>query len=180
MVKNESIVVFQCFPVHYFIAPPSLTISTFIDHSWVKNILPLSIVPRRRGQQIFKLDLDQGCLSTSFMSRSQDISFGIGSPVGCEVQSPTFTCKSSFVSRQLSPSSRAGGFSFHDSSGSNTLEYSTPVIALPSFAFFSSGSAAEHQQTDASVLSPTANLIPRGNIVSLVERLVFFEAASLL
>lgn len=146
-----------------------LTAEQVLDHSWVKNTLPLSSIPCKHGQQSCKLDLEQGCFSTSLMSRSQDISFGMGSPIGCEVQSPTFTCKSSFssfLSNQLAPSSEAGGFSFHGSSGSNTLEYSTPVLALPSFAFFSSCCAVE-QQTDALVvptISSTVNLIPQETV----------------
>lgn len=132
-------------------------------------MLPVSSILHKYSQQSCKLDLELGCLSTSLMSRSEDISFGMGSSIGWEVQSPTFNCKSSFssfLSTQLEPASEAGGFSFHGSSGSNTLEYSTPVLALPSFAFYSSSCAVE-QQTDALVLttsSSTVNSIPKGNL----------------
>ncbi|GMP70099.1 hypothetical protein CsSME_00029101 [Camellia sinensis var. sinensis] len=88
----------------------------------------------------------RGSLSTSFMTRNQDISFGTGSPAICDAQSPEVTYRSSFSSLLMDPSTpcfTSVGFSFRSSGGSNTLEFSTPVAAMPSFAFFSPGSEAE-------------------------------------
>ncbi|KAL0299471.1 UNVERIFIED_CONTAM: Calcium-dependent protein kinase [Sesamum radiatum] len=111
------------------------------DHSWVSDMLPLSSDPRIPGDQSSGLDLGKACLFPSLMDRSQDISFGTGSPIKSEVQSSLLTCKSSFSAFLADPSTpllEAGGFSFHSSAGSTTLEFSTPILALPSFAFFSS------------------------------------------
>lgn len=142
------------------------TVVTLLDHSWVRNVLPLSGDPRRCGEQSCELDLEQGCLSPSLMARSQDISFGMGSNINCEVQSPMFTCKSSFSS-PMTPSLGDLGFSFHSSAsgGSNTLDFSTPLIALPSFAFFGSSSVAEQESDafDLPAISSRIDLIPRGN-----------------
>ncbi|CAL5404949.1 unnamed protein product [Camellia sinensis] len=92
------------------------------------------------------MDMARGSLSTSFMTRNQDISFGTGSPAICDAQSPEVTYRSSFSSLLMDPSTpcfTSGGFSFRSSGGSNTLEFSTPVAAMPSFAFFRPGSEAE-------------------------------------
>ncbi|EYU25048.1 hypothetical protein ABFS82_06G038700 [Erythranthe guttata] len=121
-----------------------LTPQQVLDHTWVKNMAPLPDEPRKSGERICELDLGQSFLPPSVMARNQDISFGMGSHIDCEVQSPAFTCKSSFSSLPsdlMSPSSL--GFSFHSNAESNSLEFSTPVIALPSFAFISSSSVVE-------------------------------------
>ncbi|KAK6125925.1 hypothetical protein DH2020_040314 [Rehmannia glutinosa] len=55
----------------------------------------------------------------------------------------------------------AGGFSFHSSAGSSTLEFATPVLALSSFAFFSSSCEVE-KQNDARI-----DLIPRAGDMDL-------------
>lgn len=81
--------------------------------------------------------------STSFMTRNQDISFGAGSPIVDDAQSPVLTCRSSFSSFLVEPSTPcfgSGVFSFRSSGGSNTLEFATPISSMPSFAFFSPGS----------------------------------------
>lgn len=81
--------------------------------------------------------------STSFMTRNQDISFGTGSPIIDDGQSPVLTCRSSFSSFLVEPSTpcfASGVFSFRGSDGSNTLEFATPISSMPSFAFFSPGS----------------------------------------
>ncbi|KAK6118057.1 hypothetical protein DH2020_048222 [Rehmannia glutinosa] len=141
-----------------------LTAQQVLEHSWVRDILPLPRDPSKYGDQICGLNLEQGCLSPSLMARSQDISFGMASPINCADQSPTFTCKSSFssfLSDPLTPSLEAGGFSFHSSAGSSTLEFATPVLALSSFAFFSSSCEVE-KQNDARI-----DLIPRAGDMDL-------------
>ncbi|KAI3458207.1 hypothetical protein Pfo_014870 [Paulownia fortunei] len=143
-----------------------LTAKQVLDHSWVRDMLPLSIDPRKFGEQICGQDLKQSCLYPSLMARSQDLSFGMASPINSEVQSPTFTCKSSFssfISDPLAPSSEVGGFSFHSSAGSNTMEFSTPVLALPSFAFFSSSCVVAQRNDALDLLTTTSriDLIPR-------------------
>lgn len=80
------------------------------------------------------------------MKRNEDISFGTASPM--------LTCKSSFSSFLVEPSTplfESGGFSFH-SSGGNTLEFSTPALSLSSFTFFSPGPISEqgNHETDFS------------------------------
>lgn len=90
---------------------------------------------------------DGGSFSASFMSRTNDISFGGGSPA-CDAQSPTFTCKSSFSSifvEPVTPFSASGGFSFRSSGGPIGLEFSTPVSSMPSFAFLSHSSVVEQK-----------------------------------
>lgn len=147
-----------------------LTAQQVLDHLWVRDVPPLSIGPHKSGEQSCGLNLEQGCLSPSLMSRSQDISFGMGSPMIVEFESPPIACKSSFSSflvEPLAPSLEAGGFSFHSSAGSTTIEFSTPVIALPSFAFFSSSCVVE-QGNDAlnlPTISSRIDLFPRGEAV---------------
>ncbi|KAL0317734.1 UNVERIFIED_CONTAM: hypothetical protein Sangu_2187700 [Sesamum angustifolium] len=103
------------------------------------------------------------------MARSQDISFGTGSPIKSEVQSSLLTCKSSFsafLADPSTPSLEAGGFSFHSSAGSTTLEFSTPVLALPSFAFFSSVCGVETENAlHPPTISSRIDLIPRAGEV---------------
>ncbi|KAI3471095.1 hypothetical protein Pfo_027758 [Paulownia fortunei] len=142
-----------------------LTAQQVLDHSWVRDILPLFSDLRKCGEQSCGLDLEQGCLSSSLMARSQDISFRMGSPTIFEVQSPSFTCKSSFSSLLAVPLTtplETGGFSFHSSAGSDTLEFSTPVLALPSFAFFSVGCLVEqgNDALDLPTNSSRIDLIP--------------------
>lgn len=87
-----------------------------------------------------------GSVSTSFMSRNQDISFGTGSPITCDAESPTFTCRSSFSSFLTEPSTpcqASGRFAFCSHGDSNALEFSSPVPSMPSFAFFSPASVIE-------------------------------------
>ncbi|PIN16672.1 Ca2+/calmodulin-dependent protein kinase, EF-Hand protein superfamily [Handroanthus impetiginosus] len=124
-----------------------LTAQQVLDHAWLRDILSLPNDMQEHG----RLVLEQGCLSSSLMCRSRDISFGTGSPVISEVQLPSFTCKSSFSSflaGPSKPSSEIGGFSFRNSAGSNASEFSAPLLALPSFAFFGGCNAVE-QASDA-------------------------------
>uniref|UniRef100_A0A5B6Z892 non-specific serine/threonine protein kinase n=1 Tax=Davidia involucrata TaxID=16924 RepID=A0A5B6Z892_DAVIN len=124
-----------------------LTAQQVLDHSWMRVLAPDSEEPYKcEKQSCGKLDFGGGSFSTSFMARDQDISFGTGSPIICDAQSPAFTCRSSFSSLLVEPSTpclESGGFSFGSSGESNTLEFSTAVPSMPSFAFFSPGSVAE-------------------------------------
>lgn len=133
--------------------------------------MSLSINTHQHVEQSSELELEQGFSSHSLMARSRDISFGNGSPIICKVQSPSFTCKSSFSSflpEPVTPFLEIGGFSFHSSAGSCTLEFSTPILALPSFAFFKEDCTGE-QETEALDLpasSSRVDVIPRGILLS--------------
>lgn len=110
--------------------------------------------------------------STSFMTRNQDISFGAGSPIVDDAQSPVLTCRSSFSSFLVEPSTPcfgSGVFSFRSSGGSNTLEFATPISSMPSFAFFSPGSESVQANCplNFSANIPSVDSV-QGNVVSNV------------
>uniref|UniRef100_A0A2P2L8V4 non-specific serine/threonine protein kinase n=1 Tax=Rhizophora mucronata TaxID=61149 RepID=A0A2P2L8V4_RHIMU len=113
-----------------------LTARQVLDHSWMKNDGPC---PEEHGQ-CGKQNLEGWGLGASsfstLMTRNQDISFGNGSPIICDVQSPTFICRSSFSSFLPEPSTPFHGIS----SDSDALECSSPISSMPSFSFFSHGS----------------------------------------
>ncbi|KAL1137354.1 hypothetical protein V6Z11_A12G300700 [Gossypium hirsutum] len=91
-----------------------------------------------------ELEFHSGSFS---LSRDQDISFGAGSPIIYDVQSPSLTCRTSFSSSLVEPSTTCfalGVFSFHGGN-SETLEFSSAVPSMPSFAFFSPSSIAEQE-----------------------------------
>ncbi|KAL3650470.1 hypothetical protein CASFOL_006873 [Castilleja foliolosa] len=140
-----------------------LTARQVLDHSWVADILPLVTRPFKFDEQKRELDFDQDHLSSSLMVRNQDISFGMGSAVISEVQSLSFSCKSSFSSFVGHPlathSIEAVGFSFQSNASSNTLEASTRVVALPSFAFFNAVES-ENDDLDIPTSSSGLDLIP--------------------
>lgn len=131
-----------------------------------------------------------GSFSTPFMSRNQDISFGAGSPITCDVESPTFTCRSSFSSflaEPESPCTASGGFSFRSCGDSNALEFSSPVPTISSFAFFSPGSAIEQGSCalEFSTSIPRVDAIQGGtqslassnslqHLIELVSKILFF------
>ncbi|KZV58472.1 Phosphoenolpyruvate carboxylase-related kinase 1 isoform 1 [Dorcoceras hygrometricum] len=79
-----------------------LTAQQVLDHSWVKNTMAVIRDLSGRGEQQCGMDSENGRTSLYVMTRSQDISFGVGSP-SCEIMSPTFTCKSSFSSFMVDP-----------------------------------------------------------------------------
>lgn len=115
-----------------------LTAQQILDHSWTNESTPLVNANSRRDS----LDAGGASLSSSFMARSQDISFGAGSPIIHDSESPALTCKSSFSSFLEEPSTpliNSCGFSFCSSGGSDNLEFSTPIVSMPSFTFFSPG-----------------------------------------
>lgn len=112
-----------------------LTAQQVLDHRWTKDPTPLIDVNPRCD----RLDAGGTPLSSSFMARNQDISFGAGSPIVRDQESPAFSCKSSFSSFLVEPTTpllNSCGFSFCSSGGSDTLEFSTPVVSMPSFTFF--------------------------------------------
>ncbi|GAB2265274.1 hypothetical protein Dimus_000341 [Dionaea muscipula] len=125
-----------------------LTAQQVLDHPWLKGKFPVSEEKHVCQTSISRhLDAMEGSVSIPFMVRSEDISFGTRSPIICEPQSPTFTCRSSFSSFLEEPSTPciiSGGFSFCESSGggSTAVEFASPLSSMPSFAFFSPNAAA--------------------------------------
>ncbi|KAI3800144.1 hypothetical protein L1987_35454 [Smallanthus sonchifolius] len=117
------------------------TAQQVLDHTWTNgtNLVPESL-PNRGEFEI------AGNPSTSlFMARSDDISFGLGSPIICE----TFTCKSSFSSFLAEPATplvNSCGFSFCSSGGSSntTIDFCMPIHSMPSFTFFGPGLETEN------------------------------------
>ncbi|XP_059450473.1 calcium-dependent protein kinase 26 isoform X2 [Corylus avellana] len=122
-----------------------LTAEQVLDHPWMKDNGPKE-PSGCENHGCGEWGIAGGSFSTPFMSRNQDISFGTGSPITCDVESPTFTCRSSFSSflaEPETPCTASGGFSFRSSDDSNAMEFSSPVPTISSFAFFSPGSAIE-------------------------------------
>ncbi|XAR71752.1 Non-specific serine/threonine protein kinase [Bertholletia excelsa] len=124
-----------------------LTALQVLGHAWISNPAHLSedSTEGENHSQV-KLDMERGSFSASFMSRKEDISFGTGSPIINDSQSPSLTCRASFSSFLIDPTtpcSALGGFSICCSDGSNAHEFTTPVTSMPSFSFFASGSIAE-------------------------------------
>ncbi|KAL4383892.1 hypothetical protein GQ457_15G001850 [Hibiscus cannabinus] len=122
-----------------------LTALLVLDHSWMKSDESCHEESSELVYQSFgELEFCSGSFS---MSRDQDISFGVASPIIYDVQSPTLTCRTSFSSSLVEPSTpcfASGGFSFH-SSNSDTLEFHSAIPSMPSFAFFSPSFAAEQE-----------------------------------
>lgn len=100
---------------------------------------------RHTTQACEEWDLGSGSFSTPFMTRNKDISFGTGSPISCDVGSPTFTCRTSFSSFIVEPStpSPSSGFSFCSLPDSNAFEFSSPVSSMSSFSFFTPNSVEQ-------------------------------------
>lgn len=98
-------------------------------------------------------DIGSGSFSSQFMTRNQDISFGIESPINDDMQSPAFTCRTSFSSFLVEPSKpslSSAGFSFCSPVDSNALEFASPLSSTPGFAFFSPGSVAHECSSNIS------------------------------
>ncbi|XVE58618.1 hypothetical protein DITRI_Ditri04bG0183900 [Diplodiscus trichospermus] len=118
-----------------------LTALQVLDHLWMKNDESFH---EESSELVQRREWEFGGGSFS-LSRDQDISFGAGSPVIYGVQSPALTCRTSFSSFLVEPSTpcfASGGFSFR-SSNSDTLEFSSPIPSMPSFAFFGPSSVVE-------------------------------------
>ncbi|XP_062000145.1 calcium-dependent protein kinase 26-like [Rosa rugosa] len=126
-----------------------LTAHQVLEHSWMRSTESLSKQPSQCKNLGYKeCDGGSSSFTTSFMSRSQDISFGTASPSICEAQSPTFTSRSSFSPLLVEPSTpclASGGLSFRSTDVSNCLEFSSPISSMPSFAFFSPSSVVEER-----------------------------------
>ncbi|CAK9135220.1 unnamed protein product [Ilex paraguariensis] len=124
-----------------------LTTLQILGHTWMRDPAPLLEEPYVwEKQSCGESDLGRGSFSANFMPRNEDISFGIGSPIICDASPPEVTCRSLFSSFLRDPSTHCfetGGFSFHSSCGSDTLEFSTPLLSMTSFAFFSPGTAQD-------------------------------------
>ncbi|XP_028807145.1 calcium-dependent protein kinase 26-like isoform X2 [Neltuma alba] len=123
-----------------------LTAQQVLDHCWMES-------NQTNPEQLIECDIQSwgewdvgdSSFSVPFMPRNQDISFGAES-LACDAQSPTFTCRSSFSSFLMEPStpcSALGGFSFQSPSDSAGLDFSSPVSSMPSFAFLSANSVVE-------------------------------------
>ena len=140
---------FFCFP-NLLIISLIMPLLPFVDHSWMTTYESKPKQPSRCGDQSCEAWDEGACsFSTPFMSRNQDISVGNGSPITSDdTQSPAFTCRSSFSSFLVEPSTpclASDGFSFHgsgDSIGIGT-EICSPIPSMPSFAFFSPGSVVK-------------------------------------
>ncbi|EPS73723.1 hypothetical protein M569_01033 [Genlisea aurea] len=112
-----------------------LTPRQVLDHPWVTDSILLS-------DDFLRNELNELSCCSSLMARDQDISFGVGGPIISDVQSPCFTCKSSFSSIpsiSLSPEAAAAavGFSFSCSHGV------PPIPSFPSFTFSQPSSSKE-------------------------------------
>lgn len=116
---------------------------------------------------------DEGSGCSSFMARNQDISFGTGSAVLIDAQSPKFTCKSSFstlVTEQSTTSYGSTVFSFSSTVGSNGHDFASPVQTLPSFTFFGSSLVVGQgsYEVDLSVTASDIDLLQKGNFHSFL------------
>ncbi|KAI4347494.1 hypothetical protein L6164_008304 [Bauhinia variegata] len=137
-----------------------LTAQQILDHSWMDSSqTDQEQLSEHEIQSGGEWDIGGNSFSASFMSRHRDISFGAGSPV-CDAQSPTFTCKSSFSSFLVEPStpcSASGGFSFQSLGNSPGLDFLSPVPSLPSFAFLSPSSVVEQRSCSLEFATNTSN-----------------------
>ncbi|OMO85986.1 hypothetical protein CCACVL1_09881 [Corchorus capsularis] len=122
-----------------------LTALQVLDHIWMRND---ECCHEQSSELVYESCAEWEFGSGSFsLSRDQDISFGAGSPIICDVQTPTATCRTSFSSFLVEPSTpclASGGFSFC-SANSDTLEFSSPIPSMPSFAFFGASSLVEKE-----------------------------------
>lgn len=154
-----------------------LTAQEVLDHSWIKDHITISEDPYQFENQTH----GQFDLGTSFMARNRDISFGTGSPVICDTQSSSFTCRTSFSALLPDPSPSSflsSGFLFQSNGESSMLEFSTPVASMPSFAFFSPDSTAEHANCSLS-FSADISRVDAVNGGTSLENLFVFSNSSL-
>ncbi|KAK9291606.1 hypothetical protein L1049_019555 [Liquidambar formosana] len=160
-----------------------LTAKQVLDHSWIREHATLSEETNERENQSWgQLYASGGSFSNSFMARDEDISFGAGSPIICDAQSPSFTCRSSFSTFLADPSTPlfvSGGFSFHSIDESNTLELSPTVPSMPSFAFFGPGSVVEQGNNCSSVFSADISRVDAVHGEASLGNLFMFSNSSL-
>ncbi|KAI4340853.1 hypothetical protein MLD38_025653 [Melastoma candidum] len=120
-----------------------LTAQEVLDHSWMRDQGPNSHALNL--WQSGSKEIDNGKPSALCISRDHDISFGRGSHIACEAQSPTFTCPSSLASLIVEQSLpfASGGFSFCSCGSSDALKFCSPIPSMPSFAFLCPISTSE-------------------------------------
>ncbi|KAL5727747.1 calcium/calmodulin-dependent protein kinase [Ranunculus cassubicifolius] len=128
-----------------------LTAAKVLEHSWMTDCLQQAVKPyESEDRSCGQLDLGSVSFSTPLITK--DISFG------SESLTP-FTCKSSFSSFMVgdaTPCSVSGAFSFSSCCEANTLDLSSPVSTMPSFAFFGTGSPVEQVNTVSSFTIDTS------------------------
>ncbi|KAE8665511.1 Calcium-dependent protein kinase 26 [Hibiscus syriacus] len=153
-----------------------LTALQVLDHSWMKSV---ESYQEESSEVIYQscgeLEFHSGSFS---MSRDQDISFGVGSPIIYDVQSPTLTCRTLFSSSFVEPSTpcfASGGFSFR-SSNSDTLEFHSAIPSMPSFAFFSPSSRVEQERCKSDL---SANIIQMERLDGGLDKLLMLPDSSL-
>ncbi|KAK4844533.1 hypothetical protein QYF36_021371 [Acer negundo] len=126
-----------------------LSATEVLAHSWIGDCA-------QAAQELHKQDAlccktlevsEDSIISATFIARNQDYSFG--------VQSPAFTCKSSFstfpVDNGTPDCSANGGFSFSGCCESSAPDFSSPIPSMPSFTFLSPSSAVEiHRESNLS------------------------------
>ncbi|KAJ9139937.1 hypothetical protein P3X46_030629 [Hevea brasiliensis] len=153
-----------------------LTAQQVLDHSWMKDDALCPEEPSQcEKQSCEEWDLGGGSFST-LMARNQDVSFGTGSPITCDTESPTLGCRSSFSSflvEPSTPSSVSGLFSFCSRGDSDALEFSSPVLSMPSFAIFSHGPLMEQGSCALDLSNNISNLSESYGEVSLENMLMF-------
>ncbi|XP_010693518.2 calcium-dependent protein kinase 10 isoform X2 [Beta vulgaris subsp. vulgaris] len=125
-----------------------LTAEQVLAHSWMEEVTVATEESHEHDLACSEhIKTRDSSFSASCISRDHDISFGTGSAVNCEPQSPTFTCRSSFSAFMAEPSTPtliSAGFSFRSSGDFTALEFVSPIPSLPSFTFFSPRSVDEH------------------------------------
>ncbi|KAJ0658206.1 putative protein kinase CAMK-CDPK family [Helianthus annuus] len=117
------------------------TAQQVLDHTWTNgtNLVPEPLPNHGEFENV------ENPSSSLFMDRSDDISFGLGSPLIFE----TFGGKSSFSTFLVEPVVNSCAFSFRSSGGSSntTIDFCTPIgpiHSMPSFTFFGPGPETEN------------------------------------
>lgn len=138
-----------------------LTARQVLDHSWMGDGIQDPEEPSgNKIEDCKEWDLGSGSFSTQIIPRNQDISFGTGSPVFSDDESPAFTCRTSFSSFLQEPSTSTG-FSFCSPGDSGASEFTSPLPSMPSFSFFSPGSVAQVFTTvDGSISISRVDAVP--------------------
>ncbi|KAE9592610.1 hypothetical protein Lal_00028537 [Lupinus albus] len=156
-----------------------LTAQEVLDHCWMENNQTnLEQLIEHRIQSCEEWDVGGSSFSASFMSRNQDISFGVGSPA-CDTQSPTFTCRSSFFPfvEPVTPCVVSGGFSFRSAGDSTDLEFSSPIPSMLSFSFLSLSPVVEQKSCKLDCSANTSDANAReaslGKLLSLPDSTLF-------
>ncbi|OIW20559.1 hypothetical protein TanjilG_14958 [Lupinus angustifolius] len=158
-------------------ASQRLTAQEVLDHCWMENNhTNLEQLSEHRIQSCEECDVGRSSFTASFMSRNQDISFGVGSPA-CDTQSPTFTCRSSFFSfvEPVTPCLVSGGFSFQSAGDSTSLGFSSPIPSMLSFSFLSPSPVVEQKSckldrsANISDVNAIAGEVSLGKLLSLPD-----------